>query len=336
MPGSAKREEAHDEQAERPDRPETTASSIGPLPERTFFPDHDSEDDELAGVPSDEDDESVFAFKRPDTARVRPLTGLGQTYQHQDTGLGQSPPHQDTEHASSSTLQDSFDQDKKGVDSKRHTHLANTPIFTFAQLNQVTSEEEQHEHAPSFTQSEVPVLLMTNTNQDSVPVSVRSPISTHGSMAEPLTNQNRSSYLKSGHGTSSRYPRRRSHQSGLSWKSGRTKRDSVQQAPDDDAIGMETIQGLSSVIEHRPKSAGTWNLSELGGATTVPDGKTTWGDGQGNISQDATTPHFTEETYFEEPQEEDSAYPEVRSSVSNIDDPDMPCKPRSFCFFSKL
>lgn len=60
------------------------------------------------------------------------------------------------------------------------------------------------------------------------------------------------------------------------------------------------------------------------GVSTIPDGRTTRGDGFGNMRRSWTveqTPRV-----HEEGEEEDSPYEEVRASVSNIDDPDMPGK----------
>jgi len=59
---------------------------------------------------------------------------------------------------------------------------------------------------------------------------------------------------------------------------------------------------------------------------TIADGKTTYGDGQGNVSPG--TKYGSEEEGIGhvdwDPLDEDSPYPEVRASVSNLDDPEMP------------
>lgn len=64
--------------------------------------------------------------------------------------------------------------------------------------------------------------------------------------------------------------------------------------------------------------------SEFGGATTIPDGITTKGDGLGNMYRKWDRDDSENLGYMEEPEEEDSPYEEVRASVSNIDDPEMP------------
>jgi hypothetical protein len=66
--------------------------------------------------------------------------------------------------------------------------------------------------------------------------------------------------------------------------------------------------------------------SEIGGATTIPDGMTTKGDGLGNLYRKWDRDDSENLGYMEEPEEEDSPYEEVRASVSNIDDPEMPGK----------
>lgn len=62
------------------------------------------------------------------------------------------------------------------------------------------------------------------------------------------------------------------------------------------------------------------------GDSTVPDGQTTRGDGLGNMVRQWNSEHGAERVHFEEGEEEDSPYEEVRASVSNIDDPEMPSK----------
>ncbi|KAJ9096772.1 hypothetical protein QFC21_005042 [Naganishia friedmannii] len=67
------------------------------------------------------------------------------------------------------------------------------------------------------------------------------------------------------------------------------------------------------------------DTTELAGTTTVPDGFPTRGDGRGNLFPRWKTEVATERgVRCDEAEEEDSPYEEVRASVSNIDDPEMP------------
>jgi hypothetical protein len=77
-----------------------------------------------------------------------------------------------------------------------------------------------------------------------------------------------------------------------------------------------------------PIKIDSWNISELRGATTIPDGITTKGDGMGGLQPKviAEDIKYDGANVFEDPDLEDSPYPEVRASVSNIDDPDLPGK----------
>jgi hypothetical protein len=80
---------------------------------------------------------------------------------------------------------------------------------------------------------------------------------------------------------------------------------------------LETIPGS------RSGSRGTWGLSEMDGTATVPDGMTTRGDGLGRMYE-KWDPEVGTDMDPDMMGDEDSPYPEVRASVSNMDDPDMP------------
>ncbi|WOO86208.1 Glutathione transporter 1 [Vanrija pseudolonga] len=75
------------------------------------------------------------------------------------------------------------------------------------------------------------------------------------------------------------------------------------------------FRARSSVVtdDLRPSTRG--NMTELSGDQTVPDGRTTWGDGLGGV--------LKSEEGDDIDWDEDSPYAEVRASVSNIDDPHM-------------
>lgn len=72
-------------------------------------------------------------------------------------------------------------------------------------------------------------------------------------------------------------------------------------------------------------------MTEISGEMTVPDGRTTYGDGMGGILKEGSDGESAAVEGYDLV-EEDSPYPEVRASVSNIDDPEMPGE--YFCFKS--
>jgi hypothetical protein len=88
------------------------------------------------------------------------------------------------------------------------------------------------------------------------------------------------------------------------------------------------IEGGRSDVnsESRGVSRGSYGLTEFTGPVTIADGKTTYGDGQGNITPGSK--YGSEEEGLGhvdwDPLDEDSPYPEVRASVSNLDDVSMP------------
>ncbi|EIW72833.1 hypothetical protein TREMEDRAFT_42014 [Tremella mesenterica DSM 1558] len=78
-----------------------------------------------------------------------------------------------------------------------------------------------------------------------------------------------------------------------------------------------TVEG-----SRRNVSRGSYGMTEMTGDATVPEGKTTWGDGLA-AKKDAS--EAGDDIDMENDlAEEDSPFAEVRASVSNIDDPDMP------------
>ena len=81
----------------------------------------------------------------------------------------------------------------------------------------------------------------------------------------------------------------------------------------------------SATGTRRLMSRGSYGMTELTGDATVPDGMTTWGDGMGGVGVIKEGSEGGSMAGVDvDMMEEDSPYPEVRASVSNIDDPDMP------------
>ena len=81
--------------------------------------------------------------------------------------------------------------------------------------------------------------------------------------------------------------------------------------------------GASEAGTRRGLSRGSYGMTEISGDMTVPDGKTTWGDGMGGIKEGESEIGSLAGVEMDLA-EEDSPYPEVRASVSNLDDPEMP------------
>lgn len=114
---------------------------------------------------------------------------------------------------------------------------------------------------------------------------------------------------------------------------GRPKpRKTRSKAPLIDGHGSEFSS--SDVGSRRGVSRGSYGLTEMTGDMTVPDGMTTWGDGARGRPLEVTKDGSEEGSIGAgldfDLLEEDSPYPEVRASVSNIDDPEMPGTLASF------
>jgi hypothetical protein len=80
----------------------------------------------------------------------------------------------------------------------------------------------------------------------------------------------------------------------------------------------------SQLSTSRGYSRGSYGMTELTGDQTVPEGKVTWGDGMGGIIKEGSEGDGSYPGLEYDLAEEDSPYAEVRASVSNIDDPEMP------------
>ena len=75
--------------------------------------------------------------------------------------------------------------------------------------------------------------------------------------------------------------------------------------------------------QSRAYSRGSYGMTEMTGDMTIPDGKTTWGDGMLGVMKGTSELNSGGGIDYDLV-EEDSPYPEVRASVSNIDDVEMP------------
>jgi hypothetical protein len=295
-------------------RPDTSTSSVGEVPQQTFFPDNDDGDlDEEAEddyQTEDDEDVDVFAFERPQTAAVRNSTKPGQV-QHGNITAGpdaaQSPviPRIATSKSQAPTtaatgrsvsfgfnVPDEQDETTSGqpVNMETLTHLPYRP----------STEEDQYQIPNPNTTAFTSQHSRWNAQRPSV---VSDTLIGHPSTAQSKNSPELPSPL---HG----------------YVSGDFRASLMRDAD---------IKSLSDEIElanlrTRPGTQATWNISELRGASTIPDGVTTKGDGLGGIHPKWPVEEANSTAGVDD-LEEDSQYPEVRASVSNMDDPEMPGQP---------
>jgi hypothetical protein len=292
-------------------RPDTSTSSVGEVPQQTFFPDNDDGDfDEEAEddyQTEDDEDADVFAFERPQTAAVKNSTKPGQVQYGNITAgpdVTQSPviPRIATSKSQAPTT---------AATGRSVSFGFNVP-------------EEQDETTPGR-----PVNMETLTHLSYRPPTEGDPYYIPNPNTTAFTSQH------------SRWGAQRpsvvsdtlvGHPSTAHTKESRDSPSSAHDlvpghygAP---FSGDADLKSLSDEIEladlrDRPGTQATWNISELRGASTIPDGITTKGDGLGGIHPKWPVEEVNSTAGIDD-LEEDSQYPEVRASVSNMDDPEMP------------
>jgi hypothetical protein len=288
-------------------RPETSTSSVGEIPQQTFFPDNDEEDLDEAEEDfqsDDDEDADVFAFERPQTGAVNLQTiGVGNSrppIARLATSKSRALTTADTSRSVSFGFDvndlardnDRVEEQPSGVDSLSHLSYydpATTRQPPGLNLNAAAytpRHDDRNQQRPSVVSATL----------------VGAPSTAHTKNSQMLSKHDVPTKVASGDsdGPSDQY-----HEDGLqqNW------------------IEMAAYQ-------NRPDTQASWNISELRGATTIPDGITTKGDGMGGLQPKviAEDIKYDGANVFEDPDLEDSPYPEVRASVSNIDDPDLPGK----------
>jgi len=129
--------------------------------------------------------------------------------------------------------------------------------------------------------------------------------------------------------------------SGTSWNSTENLSDSasLSDASMSHAVSAKRVRSKTRLIDsgasdmtseratRRGTTRGSYGLTEITGDMTVADGRTTYGDGRGNVSPGGKYGSDEEGGVVHDdwdPLDEDSPYPEVRASVSNLDDREMP------------
>lgn len=312
-------------------RPDTSVSSVGEIPDQTFYPDDDGADffDEEEEWSDPEPD--VFAFERPVTAAV---AGMASPVQSEATTNARTlPRHENNGFSRGSEVPRTMETTAtstfayvananglgvaKGVSHQPPAGATTDPLTSSVVVlgygtnpggsveGLVGANQARRSSNPNVT-AYLPAIATVDVRHeqpaDTLPHTLQYKPS-EPSMQE-LTDDGASSFRQS-RDVVGELPSR-----GMNTKS---------RAPLVDKLGSEYISDAGS----RPMTRATWHLSEIEGATTVPDGVTTRGDGLGrNLSkwdEEGASVNFAD---LEE--EEDSPYAEVRASVSNIDDPEMP------------
>lgn len=293
-------------------RPDTSTSSVGEVPQQTFFPDNDDGDlDEEAEddyQTEDDEDADVFAFERPQTAAVTNSAKPGQV-QYGNITAGPD--------VTQSPVMPRIATSK----SQAPTTAATGRSVSFG-FNVPDEQDETTPGRPVNMETLTHLSYRPSTEGD--PYNIPNPNTTAFTSQHSRWNAQRPSVVSDtlvGHSSTAH-----------------TKNSPELPSPAHDYVGDYRTplsrdadsKSLSDEIElanfrSRPGTQATWNISELRGASTIPDGITTKGDGLGGIHpkwpiEEANSTAGVDDL------EEDSRYPEVRASVSNMDDPEMPGK----------
>lgn len=301
-------------------RPDTSASGISAeeLPDQQFFPEDDGFDEDEEYDEEGTDDEGVFAFDRPKTGAVAkqemseygtsaPATGM--TGMTEMTGMSRATGVSTFSGASSSMPPLTGDTDGRTYATGTTSPRTDTAGAVEAG-GRVPELAYDGRHAP-FSGRNNP-----NNSAFAFSISSRNRGKT-ASTAGPSTYAGTSSTsLDSDAMGAHPGPRRMKSNAPL--------------IPSTAGTDFSTQMSQTTATTDRGQTRGSIGMTEMTGDMTVPDGKTTWGDGQGGVLKDISE-QGEDVNLAEYDLEEDSPYPEVRASVSNIDDPDMPCELPIFC-----
>ena len=332
----------------RLDTAATSASGIGDLPDQQFFPEGDEFSDEEEDF-YEEPDEDVFAFERPVTGAVPPAGFSGSEYTASVPGTGLR------------TIQSgqslSGPSNYAGPSTSGHSHLHREPSQTSPEVT-ATGQMEALEAASSvpeltYDPRHPPVFSGThNLNNSSFAFmnklhrESQSRLASRPQTGESLLSKLHRRALNTG----------TTEQSATTNVTGMTRLDSNDTSDINsidtsfmEASGGSRTQSKSHLIPPSTAggtteystttfqstagsqagsrglmSRGSYGMTELTGDMTVPDGKTTWGDGMVGAGAHKESEAGSMAGMDVDMLEEDSPYPEVRASVSNIDDPEMP------------
>lgn len=326
-------------------RLDTTASSIGDLPDQQFFP--EGEDfDEDEEFDDDEEDEDVFAFERPATSAVPrvafsettaspPVTGLhppttGTTAYTVESGYtGQSSNEagpSGTSGFGSPVPETTGNMDVGGHIPELYYDRANPPPFSgrenlnnssFAFVNKMNQERAAAKGKNRPPSGRSLLSRLQRKRMDTATTESSDPNFTTDATTTDLTTTDYDSKADSDAGSFTT-------ELTTSARPGFSKRtkSSAPLIPGTSSSRSDYSSDPSST-PRRGMSRGSYGMTEISGDMTVPDGKTTWGDGMGGMIKEGSEGESLGGMDYDLA-EEDSPFPEVRASVSNIDDPDMP------------
>ncbi|OCF31915.1 OPT family small oligopeptide transporter [Kwoniella heveanensis BCC8398] len=314
------------------DRPETSASGIGPLPDQEFYREEDEEDYEGESQESEEEEEGVFAFHRPVTAAV---PGQGPLSDYTSSGGAPSTSGMPT---TATTMSDSAYAGTPGMtlrDTPQSISVGDTvptPTGVIDVGGHLPELEYDKSNPPPFSGRHNP-----NNSSFAFTMSSAGP----STSSRPATSKSRR--LSTGNSLISRIQgRRRGPDTATTMLTTTTDMSRISE----DSGGSDAVQAYRPSQNRRMKSSaplisesdftsdagtsrgmsrGSIGMTEITGDMTVPDGKTTWGDGLGGVMKEGSDGMEGSLAAVDMDMiEEDSPYPEVRASVSNIDDPEMP------------
>lgn len=340
-------------------RPDTSASGIGDLPDQEFFPegdDLDEEDEEY--YDEEDDDENPFAYEAPrtaigvkeeeeeagpsqtaavpvvafsDTNPSAPNTGMLSTSGEPSVPIGlRKRLSVDAEYEPTGQVDVPGYINRPEYDIRNPPALSgrknpNNSIFAFSSSSNAGSK------AGSKSGSLAPTTAGMSTSS-------RHPLSESGTSRASKFHQRDLNTATTGMTGTTHLTVTSAAPTGSSWQSDISDAASLSDASYSQDQSARRIKSSSRLIvgsgadsagerrSRRAISRGSIGLTEISGDMTQADGKTTWGDGVGGVTpvpKDGSEEGSLGDVGWD-PMEEDSPYPEVRASVSNLDDPEMP------------
>ena len=318
-------------------RLDTSASGIGEgeLPDQTFFPEGEDFDEDEEEYDEEPDEDGVFAFARPITAAPGARLPPSEYYDSAPTtagthltggtfgGFGSVRNHRELPNKIAPTgnidvgghvPELTYDSTNPPPFSGKHN--PNNSSFAFSVLSRGTSRHSTGTSdgwRPNTDRSLMDRLYRRKLNTASTGMTG----TTEASGMTGITEATRSSFES---GTNSDAVSFTTETTGTGRLRGPRRMRSNQPL-----INGSASEIMSDAGTRRGVFRGSYGMTEMTGDMTVPDGKVTWGDGMGGIIKETgENGEANLQGVDMDMAEEDSPYPEVRASVSNIDDPEMP------------